>query len=223
MRVQVNEQGGRELGWISVFVAALFVVTVSGVFAWFMRDELVVGDDSTSELLDEDFSGIGALAEPEGDNGDDRWDVIAGEWTTDAGKAVVVTSGEADAIALAAAAPPRSTIGAMIGGEARCGVVGRYRSPSDHVALYREPDFGVWNLVAVTSAGPQFLGNLPDSPTMDVRAELTVGTRVVEASVLGRTLTVVLDEVASDSGVGLIGIDEVTGCSWDDVLVESVP
>lgn len=224
VRNQVTESSGRELGWISVLIAALFVITASGVFAWLMRDELVerddAGDDTSSELLTDDFGGDGQLG---GDGDEDPWVAISGEWTTDAGKAVVAASDGVHAVALLDDVPATASIEATIGVAAKCGVVGRYRSVSDHVALYRVPEFGVWNLVAVTADGSEFLGNLPDSPTMDVSAKLTVGDRVVEAHVLGRSLTVALDEVADDSRVGLIGIDDIAGCSWDDVVVESVP
>ena len=224
---QVTDPGGRELGWISVLVAALFVITVSGVFAWLMRDQLVerddASDDTSNELLSDDFGENGENGELGGEGDGNPWIAISGEWATDAGKAVVAASDGVHAVAVLDDLPATATIEATIGVAAKCGVVGRFRSATDHVALYRVPEFGVWNLVVVTEDGSEFLGNLPDSPTMDVSARLTIGTRVVEAHVLGRSLTVALDEVAADSRVGLIGIDDIAGCSWDDVVVESVP
>jgi len=216
----VTDPTGTNRGWISVLVAVLFVITVSGVFAWAMRDDLVQNPDTKTVLLAENF---GHSSEFGADAGGSRWTTATGEWGVDTGKAIVTGTNDPDPSIVVTTAPNIGTIGATIGGEAKCGIVVRYHSPSDYVALHREPEYGVWNLIAVTEAGSRFLGNLPDSPLMDVHAELTSGRRIVEASVLGESLTVVLDEVGGDSSMGLIGIDDVTSCTWDDVTIASLP
>ncbi len=216
----MTDPAGANRGWISVFVAVLFVITVSGVFAWAMRDDLVQNPDTKTVLLTESFGHSGEFG---GDAGGSRWTPATGEWGVDTGKAIVTDGNDLAPSIIVTTAPNVGTIGATIGGTATCGIVVRYRSPSDYVALHREPEYGVWNLIAVTSRGSKFLGNLPDSPLMDVHAELTSGRRIVEAAVLGESLTVVLDEVEGDSSMGLIGIDDVASCTWDDVTIASVP
>lgn len=219
----VSEQAKVNDGsWLRLALFALFVVVVSGVYAFVMRAAYQPDQKPAfGALFADNFDRPRNEASLGSASGDRKWTAADGLWGIDAGKAVVTFPGKETSIAVVGDVPSAS-VSVTLTGKARCGLVARYVDASNYVALERVPAFAVWNVVVVRDGVATVLDKIPDDGGSPAQLRLEVGARVVTAGVGERSVTVTdtAAPVVSSAAVGLIGHDAaVTGCTWDDLWV----
>ncbi|MGA9276651.1 hypothetical protein [Ilumatobacter sp.] len=228
--VDGSDTGGRasDGAWIQLAAGILFVLAVAGSFSYLMRDELATtsgGDQTAFQARAADSFDRTNDLETLGANGQGQeWQPVRGTWGVDVGKAILVESADNDPNVILLVNAAVGSVAADVGGSGQCGVVARYTSEDDYIALQRVPAFGVWSLERRSGGETEQLATLLDADGSTVRVVLEVGQRTATMRINAREASVALDieEAPLGGSFGLISTGANAGsCTWDDVQIDT--
>lgn len=208
----------RDRSWVVLGLSIAFVVSVVAGFSYLMRDSLTPEPDKAFDLkFTDNFNrrgntgGLGTTAQGQ------EWKSVRGLWNVDAGRAIAALPDKDLSLAVIGSLK-NSSVQAFLSGKQTCGVVARYLDEKNFVALFRVPQYGVWNLVDVEGGKQTLLGKLPDVPGVRVLVKLETGQRVVNAYVGLNRVSVVSRTDRSVGAVGFVGYSNgAIDCVWEDL------
>jgi len=208
----------RDRSWMVLGLSIAFVVSVVAGFSYLMRDSLTPEPDKAFDLkFTDNFNrrgntgGLGTTAQGQ------EWKSVRGLWNVDAGRAIAALPDKDLSLAVIGSLK-NSSVQARLSGKQTCGVVARYLDEKNFVALFRVPQYGVWNLVDVEGGKQTLLGKLPDVPGVRVLVKLETGQRVVNAYVGLNQVSVVSRTDRSVGAVGFVGYSNgAIDCVWEDL------
>ena len=215
-----GEARPKDRAWLRLFLMALFVIMVSGAFAYLMRNEYLTDEKGalTVEFGDQfdrpaDAKRLGVT--PSGR----EWRSVKGTFGVDGGVAIVSSPSDGSNIAVVGSLE-YPTITARVSGRAACGVVGRFVDESNYVVVRRAPILGFWLLVAVRGGKETVLGQLPDDKSPAATVRLDTASKAVSMIVNGKSVTAIDPSERRSTAVGLFtGENGASNCAWDDVKV----
>lgn len=206
--------------WLRLFAMALFVIGVTGAFAYIMRNEYLVSEAGalTAEFGDSFDRPARTDGLGETPNGQ-KWRPVAGTFGIDGGVALVTEASGNTTIAVVGSLE-YPTVTARVSGRGACGLVSRFVDDKNYVAARRAPVLGKWVLVAVRGGKETLLAQLPDDGSAAFNVRLDSASRAVTMTVSGKSVTAIDPSEPSGTSVGLLaGENGVLTCAWDDVKV----
>ncbi len=210
----------KDRAWLRLFAMALFVIGVTGAFAYIMRNEYLVSEAGalTAEFGDSfdrpaRTDGLGET--PDGQ----KWRPVVGRFGIDGGVALVTEAGGKTTIAVVGSLEYPS-VTARVSGSGACGLVSRFVDNKNYVAARRAPVLGKWVLFAVRGGQETVLAELPDDGSAAFNVRLDSASRAVTMTVSGKSVTAIDPTEPSGTSVGLLAAENgVLTCAWDDVRV----
>ena len=209
----------KSANWTRVLAGAMFVIVISGFFAYLMRDTAKPAEPPASSTIADfdsfDRSGSGGtLGETVGQR---VWSTRAGAWDITNGVAHPV---DAKAVSNFATVDigANASISVSTTGQATCGVVSTFVDLSNFVALERNDQRGEWDILLVRDGETTVIGAVPGVSPNNNRVTLLINPPIVSAISGNNRISFAVENLPGGTQAGIYATGASASlCTFDDV------
>jgi hypothetical protein len=205
--------------WTRLLAGALFVIVISGFFAYIMRDTAepakppASSDIADFDSFDRSGSG-GALGQTAGQR---VWSTRAGAWDITNSVAHPARAGAVSNFATVDIGA-NASISVSTTGPAACGIVATFIDLSNFVALERNDQRNEWDMLLVRDGKTTVIGAVPGVSPNNNRVTLLVSPPIVSAISGNNRISFVVENLPGGTQAGIYAIGTSASlCTFDDV------